>query len=138
EDLVIDLGIKLCRAVVLIHRENILHRDICPRNIIVDGSRGEEVRPVLIDFGFARLASMPMMTAMAGEHFAPEVRGLRPFWSKAADVYGLASTLRWILNPEGLQTGLLRVLEGATAERPEDRMSAEQLLSALEELSEQT
>ena len=52
-----------------------------------------------------------MMTAMAGEHFAPEVRGLKPFWSKAADVFGLASTLRWVLNPNGLQTGLLRVLE---------------------------
>jgi hypothetical protein len=42
------------------------------------------------------------------------------------------------LNPNGLQTGLLRVLERATAERPEDRMSAEQFLNALEELSEQT
>ena len=58
---------------------------------------------MLIDFGFARLASMPMATAMAGEHFAPEVRGLRPFWSKAADVYGLASTLRWLLNTKRRQ-----------------------------------
>jgi serine/threonine protein kinase len=138
EDLVIDLGVSLARALTLIHRENILHRDICPRNIIIDDSRGEALRPVLIDFGFARVASKPMITAMAGEHFAPEVRGLKPFWSKAADVFGLASTLRWVLNPNGLQTGLLRVLERATAERPEDRLSAEQLLNALEELSEQT
>jgi len=138
EDLVIDLGVSVARALTLIHRENILHRDICPRNVILDDSRGETLRPVLIDFGFARVASKPMMTAMAGEHFAPEVRGLNPFWSKAADVFGLASTLRWVLNPNGLQTGLLRLLESAAAERPEDRLSAEHLLNALEELSEQT
>jgi hypothetical protein len=96
------------------------------------------VRPVLIDFGFARLTSMPMITAMAGEHFAPEVRGLRPFWSKAADVYGLASTLRWVVNPGGFRTGLISLLDRAAAERPEDRISAEQLLAELEALSEQT
>ncbi len=138
EDLVIELGIKLSRALVLIHRENILHRDVCPRNIIVDQSQGEAERPVLIDFGFARLASMPMMTAMAGEHFAPEVRGLRPFWSKAADVFGLASTLRWLLNVKSSQTDLMAVLDRATAEQPEERPPAEVLLNELEGLSEQT
>jgi serine/threonine protein kinase len=138
EDLVLDLGTRLCRALVLIHRDNILHRDVCPRNIIVDDSRGQEIRPVLIDFGFARLASMPMVTAVAGEHFAPEVRGLRPFWSKAADVCGLASTLRWVLNGTTIRTGIVDVLTRATAERSEDRISAEQLLADLERLSDQT
>jgi hypothetical protein len=45
EDLVIDLGVGLARALTLIHRENILHRDICPRNVIIDDSRGRHCGP---------------------------------------------------------------------------------------------
>ena len=134
---VIELGTKLSRAVALLHRHNILHRDICPRNIVLDNeSDTEALRPVLIDFGFARLATTPMNTALAGEHLAPEVQGKRPQWTKAADVYGLGSTLRWMAHPSAAGGGVMTVLEEATREATSERIAIERLLEEFSKLAE--
>ena len=133
---VIEIGIKLSRAVELLHRHNIVHRDICPRNIVLDNqSDSRSLRPVLIDFGFARLATTPMNTKIVGEHLAPEVQQPRPQWSKAADVYGLGSTLRWLLHPASAER-VEPVLRLATAETTLDRVPIEQFLLELTGLSE--
>ena len=83
-DIVVAMGSQLCRALALIHSRNILHRDIRPANIVLDDSL---MRPVLIDFGFARRVGVEMQTKLAGDYCAPEVRRDQPIWSKAADVY---------------------------------------------------
>lgn len=134
-DVVVDIGVKLARGLRLLHRSNVLHRDICPRNVVLDDVTDPlRLRPVLIDFGFARLAGSAMHTAMAGEHIAPEVRGPRPEWSRAADVYALGSTLTALLDPRDEATPLREILEQATAEKGEARPTTEFLLETLEQL----
>jgi serine/threonine protein kinase len=134
-DIVIELGAKLARGLRLLHRNNILHRDICPRNVVLDDvSDSSTLRPVLIDFGFARLVTAPMHTAMAGDHIAPEVRGPNPEWSRAADVYALGSTLLSVLAADDQAPDLRRLLSRVTAERTDERPSAEELLAKFEEL----
>ena len=58
---VVHLGGKLMRTLPLLHGPNILHRDIGPGSILLseDGQR-----PVLIDFGLARLTDTKMTTAL--------------------------------------------------------------------------
>jgi serine/threonine protein kinase len=48
----------LAEAVIAVHSVGVLHRDIKPSNILLEGRS-----PVLIDFGLARLAEDPRLTA---------------------------------------------------------------------------
>ncbi len=134
-DIVIELGAMLARGVRLLHRNNILHRDIHPRNIVLDDASDPKVlRPVLIDFGFARIESGTMQTAIAGDHVAPEVQGVKPEWTRAADVYALGSTLLSLVAADEEAADLRRILAEAMAATPEDRPTAEVLLEQLEAL----
>lgn len=134
-DIVIELGAKLARGVRLLHRNNILHRDIHPRNIVLDdASDPVALRPVLIDFGFARIETRTMHTVMSGDHVAPEVQRGRPEWTRAADVYSLGSTLLSLVAKEEKSADLRGVLDEAMSTKPEGRPTAEELLERLEEL----
>ena len=135
-DAVVDIGLKVARAICLLHKNNILHRDIAPRNIVVADREGESLHPVLIDFGFARMAEGASATVLQSEHLAPEVRMAPALWSKSADVYGLASTLRWLLASSEKAEALCAVLERAMADKPEARPDIAALCADLEGLSE--
>ena len=82
----------LLRAVHDVHDAHVLHRDIKPTNVVMEGRS-----PILIDFGLARLAEDPRLTAtgwLMGTpgYLAPEVL----FGSEATvatDVHGWACTL---------------------------------------------
>ena len=84
----------LLEALQMMHKENFLHRDIAPDNIIVraDGS------PVLLDFGAARRAVAEMSRSLTGivkagysphEQYSSDSRLQGP-WS---DLYALGGTL---------------------------------------------
>ncbi|MCY4075753.1 MAG: protein kinase family protein [Acidobacteria bacterium] len=134
-DIVIELGVMLARGIRLLHKNNILHRDIHPRNIVLDdASDPRALRPVLIDFGFARIEGGSMQTAIAGDHVAPEVQGAKPEWTRAADVYALGSTLLSLVAGEEEAADLRGVLAEAMARTPEERPTAEVLLERLETL----
>jgi serine/threonine protein kinase len=90
---VVDVGLRLLEALQAVHREGLIHGDVKPSNVHLDGTW----RPVLTDFG---LASGIGETAWRDEgHFvgsppytAPEVirTGIR---SPASDLFALGATL---------------------------------------------
>jgi len=137
--LVIDIGVKLARALRLLHAQGILHRDIQPGNVVIDEGdyASEDLRPVLIDFGFARLVGREMRTRIAGEFSAPEAAADKPEWSRASDVYSLCSTLRAVLDREAVgAVDLLEVLERGLIQSPASRPTATLLGELIEELAE--
>ncbi len=82
----------LLLAVHDVHGVGVLHRDIKPTNVVMDGTD-----PVLIDFGLARLAEDPRLTAtgwLMGTpgYLAPEVL-LGGMATTATDVHGWAATV---------------------------------------------
>jgi hypothetical protein len=137
---VLDIGIKLSRALTLLHRRGILHRDIQPGNIIIDEGEhaSNDLRPVLIDFGFARVLGRTMHTRLAGDFAAPEVCTDQPQWSRAADVYSLCATLRAVLNPASdVAAPIDEVMKVGLATAHAKRPSAEALTERFQALAHQ-
>ncbi|MGN5238980.1 MULTISPECIES: protein kinase domain-containing protein [unclassified Rhodococcus (in: high G+C Gram-positive bacteria)] len=88
----VRLGIKVAGALETAHRNDVLHRDVKPGNILIT----EYGEPQLTDFGIARVGGgfRTSSGAITGSpaFTAPEIlRGDTP--AAAADVYGLAATL---------------------------------------------
>src|SRR5688500_315401 len=52
------LGVRLARGLTHVHARGILHRDLKPNNVLFDA----DDRPVLVDFGLARLADANSLT----------------------------------------------------------------------------
>jgi hypothetical protein len=96
EDLV-GLGLGLARAVAGMHRRGVMHRDICPANIVVGG----DGVPCLVDFGLATgMAEIRPEFTPAGEivgtleYLAPEQTGRTGrAVDERADLYAVGATL---------------------------------------------
>ena len=88
-DRVLDLSTQLAAALQAAHENGVVHRDIKPENIMID----EDGRPLLTDFGVARLRDRAAMTT-AGvflgtpAYASPEQANLRPA-DERSDLYAL-------------------------------------------------
>ena len=86
----------ICRAVHAVHRQQILHRDLKPQNILLDNATG---RTLLTDFGLAKLAEDDDGMTQTGEamgtpaYMSPEQFRDAAHVTVAADVYSLGATL---------------------------------------------
>jgi serine/threonine-protein kinase len=86
------VGVELCRALDYAHRRmNVVHRDVTPRNVMVD----EEGQVKVIDFGIAApVATAPRGHGVFGSpgHMPPEQMEAREL-TPAADVFAVAVLL---------------------------------------------
>lgn len=91
-DEVLDVVLRVGGALGAVHAAGLLHRDINPSNIMVDGAR----RIVLIDFGLARRfgdeISGSLTRAVTPGYAPPEQYAGSAESGPACDVFGLAAT----------------------------------------------
>src|SRR5947208_4130963 len=122
----VALMVKVARAVQYAHAQGILHRDLKPGNILLDGG-GE---PLVSDFGLAKwlqpnsdLTRTPSIFGTPG-YIAPEqVNGSNGNLTPAADVYGLGAVLFHLLTGRPPFTGehALKVIRQAS-EKPAPKL----------------
>ena len=95
DQIAINVGKDICRALTLCKSRNIVHRDIKPQNIFV--SKDGDYK--LGDFGIAKTAEKTMGGTKIGtyKYMAPEVYNNQPY-GMAADLYSLGMVLYWLLN----------------------------------------
>ncbi|MCF6526545.1 serine/threonine-protein kinase [Streptomyces sp. JJ36] len=152
------LTAQVADALAASHADGVVHRDLKPANVLLaDGPDG--MRPMLTDFGIARLADSPGLTRTqefvgTPAYVAPESAEGREQTS-AVDVYGAGILLYELVSgrppfagentlqvlhrhlgeepqrPPGLPEPLWTVIERCLRKRPEERPSAENLARAL-------
>ncbi|MFL5350954.1 MAG: AAA family ATPase [Hyalangium sp.] len=96
------LGIRLAAALAAVHRQNVIHKDINPSNIVIEPAR-EEVR--LIDFGLASLMARENPTLLSPNllegtlrYISPEQTGrMNRAIDSRSDLYSLGVTLYELL-----------------------------------------
>jgi TolB-like protein/Flp pilus assembly protein TadD/tRNA A-37 threonylcarbamoyl transferase component Bud32 len=122
----VALMVKVARALQYAHDQGILHRDLKPGNILLDG-HGE---PLVSDFGLAKwlepmgdLTRTPSIFGTPG-YIAPEqVNGSASKLTPAADIYGLGAILFHFLTgrPPFIGEHALKVIQQAT-EKPSPKL----------------
>ena len=114
---VIRLGKDICRALEVCEKQNIIHRDIKPGNILISDMGDYN----LGDFGTARSIDHTTHATYAGtvSFMAPEVYN-RQKYGKTVDIYSLGLVMYWLLNgyrmPFVSQNGIPAAEELADAE----------------------
>ncbi len=108
ERVAVELMVAVAQAVDQVHKAGMLHLDIKPSNILLDGPPDgpwDQVTPMLADFGIARAGDDPGATATGQigvrgtpSFMAPEqVAGDRAVIGPRSDVYALGATLYSLL-----------------------------------------
>jgi serine/threonine protein kinase len=120
----VRLMAKVARATEYAHRQGILHRDLKPGNILLDG-RGE---PLVSDFGLAKWLDTTDLTATLTAfgtpgYIAPEQAGAASNLTPAADIYSLGAILFDLLagRPPFVGANALSVIRQA-AETPAPKL----------------
>ncbi|NJP69166.1 protein kinase domain-containing protein, partial [Streptomyces spiramenti] len=157
---------QIADALAAAHGRGVVHRDLKPANVLLarDGADGELLRPMLTDFGIARLADAPGVTRAhefvgSPSYVAPESAEGREQTS-AVDVYAAGILLFELVTgeppfrggsalellqrhlteqprrPEGLPDPLWTVIERCLVKNPAERPSATALGRALRAVGE--
>ncbi|MFI9273582.1 protein kinase [Kitasatospora sp. NPDC052896] len=121
---------QIADALAVSHADGVVHRDLKPANVLLatrpgDGVQGEQMHPMLTDFGIARLADSPGITRTSEfvgtpAYVAPESAAGRPQTS-AVDVYGAGIMLYELVTgrPPFLGDGPLQILQAHLSQTPQ-------------------
>ncbi len=86
----VHVATQVARATSALHSRGVLHCDIAPRNVIVNG----RLEAVLIDFGLARHVQDETRTRLGNDRFkAPEQCAAKPMSAEASDIYAIGQIL---------------------------------------------
>jgi serine/threonine-protein kinase len=119
------LTAQVADALAASHADGIVHRDLKPANVLLAGTgEGEQMHPMLTDFGIARLADSPGLTRThefvgTPAYIAPESAEGRPQTS-AVDIYGAGILLYELVTgrPPFAGATALEVLHRHLSEEP--------------------
>ncbi|MFI5907494.1 diguanylate cyclase [Dactylosporangium sp. NPDC051541] len=97
----VELAVRLARAVAAVHARGVIHKDICPDNILVSESPGTAARPVLIDFDLAGTFAEDRTGRADGAELTPSLAYMPPertgrtglVVDQRADLYGLGAVI---------------------------------------------
>jgi serine/threonine protein kinase len=128
-ELVLRIGVQVCRGLERAHACGILHRDIKPANLILTERDGEELRVKIVDFGLAKVfaddardPSAPKLTAtgmILGSplYMSPEQARASRDLDARTDVWSLGMVLYELLTGRSAFEGLApltKVIEAIT------------------------
>lgn len=110
-----EILIKLLDAIDMVHKQDLLHRDISPDNILLD----KWGNPVLIDFGAAREEASRESRALSALLVVKDGYSPQEFYfaggkqSPCSDLYALASTFYHVISGEAPPNSQTRMAEVA-------------------------
>lgn len=107
EKTAVSIIAQIAIALDLIHRENVLHLDIKPDNIVLKTNKNNETYPVLIDFGISKhfdsngqpTSSIDAKGASPGYAPQEQYAGVKEF-SPKYDIYALGAVLFYLCTGE--------------------------------------
>jgi serine/threonine protein kinase len=75
------VGAQIADAMVALHRQHVVHRDLKSSNVVID----RDLRVVIIDYGIARVEGESAMGLTQGFVGSPEYSSPEPYWSRPRD-----------------------------------------------------
>lgn len=101
-DQIVEILKKTLKAIGCVHDAGLLHRDISPDNIIING----EMEPMLIDFGAAREQATKATQALSAMRVVKDGYSPQEFYlagseqGPESDLYSLAATFYYVITRE--------------------------------------